>query len=114
MLDSMGQLDDLIEFLATHKRVAFAFIGPNGDSSAVSIRESEKCDFDEFGEDYSPGEMFEIGPARPSADVITTQLNFSDLYQAGNAVLRRRAELLGQAWGDPDQVISPAAHQRAG
>lgn len=98
----MEQLDDLIEFLATHKRVVFSFIGPNGVCSAVSIRESEKCDFDEYGEDYAPGEMFEIGPARAAAEMIPTQLNFPDLYQAGKTVLRRRAELLGQSWEPPD------------
>jgi hypothetical protein len=102
MVNSMEQLDDLIECLATHKCVTFPFIGPNGVSSAVSIRESEQYDFDEYGIDCVPGEMFEIGPARPSAELITTQWNFPDLYQAGNAVLRRRAALLGQPWEGPD------------
>ncbi len=96
----MDQLDHLIQHLAIQKIVAFSFLGRDDSSLAVSIRECEDYDFDEYGEEYVQGGMFEVGPARPAHKVISTQLVFANIYEAGNAVLRRRAALLGESWGD--------------
>jgi hypothetical protein len=58
----MNQLDSLAEILTQHKRVCFFFSTKEGTSLVVAIRECEPYDFDEYGEEFVPGEMFEISP----------------------------------------------------
>lgn len=96
----MNQLDSLVEVLAQHKRVCFSFSAEGGTLLAVSIRECELYDFDEYGEEYAPGEMFEVGPVGPKHEIIGTSLAYANIQDAGNAVLRRRAERLGVPWGE--------------
>lgn len=96
------QLEKLAAELMSKKRVAFSFT-PTGQSECkglVLVRECEEYDFLEYGEEFKLGEMFEIGPAKPQAEIVHTELRFSSVQEAGNAVLKRRAELLGEVWGD--------------
>ncbi len=96
----MDQLNQLVEMLARDKAVSFSFLVPGGEAQSVTIRECEDYDFEEYGEEYVPGTMFEVGPAHPSKPKVSTQLQFQDIHAAGNAVLKRRAEALGEPWQD--------------
>jgi hypothetical protein len=113
----MNQLDSVAEILTQHKRVTFSFFTEEGTALVVAVRECEPYDFDEYGEEFVPGEMFEIGPARPMYEVMPTTLVYANISEAGNAVLRHRAELLGLPWGEssePNNSFNPDALKRAG
>jgi hypothetical protein len=113
----MNQLDSLAEILTQHKRVSFSFSTEEGPLLVVAIRECEFYDFDEYGEEFVPGEKFEIGPARSMYEVRPTTLVYANISDAGNAVLRHRAELLGLPWdelNEPNNSFNPDALKRAG
>ena len=95
------QLGKLAAELVSKKSVAFSFIlvGQSECKGLVLVRECEEHDFLEYGEEFKPGEMFEIGPAKPQENITQTELNFSSVQEAGNAVLKSRAEILGEVWG---------------
>ncbi|MDR7070164.1 hypothetical protein J2X02_003015 [Pseudoxanthomonas japonensis] len=96
----MDQISQIVEILAREKVVSFSFLGPGEEVQSVTIRECEEHDFDEYGEKYAPGSMFEVGPTHPSKPRFSTQFQFPDIQVAGNAVLKRRAEALGEPWQD--------------
>lgn len=54
--------------------------------------------FVEYDEEYKEGEMFEIGPLKSFEPYLKTSLQFKDIYEAGNSVLKLRAETLGIPW----------------
>jgi len=99
-LDIMDQLNQLVEILVRDKMVCFSFLDLNREVRSVAVRECEDYDFLEYGEEFAPGTMFEVGPVHPSKSTVSTQLQFQDMQVAGNAVLKRRAESLGEPWQD--------------
>lgn len=96
--EMMGRL---VQLLIENRRVAFSFVLLDSKvACSVRIRECEEYDSAEYGEEYAPGEMFEVGPPKVESAVIETQFIFANLQEAGNAVLRERARILGVTWDD--------------
>lgn len=96
----VDQLDRIVDELTSKGRVAFSFsVDEAGKSFLIaSVRECLEHDFTEYGEEYEPGLLFEISPAKSAAGAVVTQLIFPDVSAAANAVLKRRAERLGEPW----------------
>lgn len=100
--EQTDELADLVERLIAENQVAFSFLPTEAEQPelTVSIREGDESDFDEYGEAYEPGTMFEVGPPLPATPLIETRLQFNTMHQAGDAVLTRRAAMLGVPWND--------------
>jgi hypothetical protein len=97
--DELGQL---AERLVAEKRLEFSFLPTDAGQRevAVSVRECDEADFVEYGEKYEAATMFEIGPPLSGQALTETKLRFSTMQEAGDAVLQRRAAILGVPWGD--------------
>jgi hypothetical protein len=100
--EQQDELGQLVALLATKRVVEFSFLPavPEQTECAVSVRECDEADFAEYGEEPETGAMFEVGPPLQAQPLIETKLRFSTMQQAGDAVLKRRAEILGVPWGD--------------
>jgi hypothetical protein len=90
-------IEEIVEYLKTKKRVCFYYETPDGTGS-VQIRECEDFDYIEYGTEVEDGDMFEIGPTKSSDDIIQTSLKFEDMYAAGRPILKRLAEDDGIFW----------------
>ncbi|CAN7197359.1 hypothetical protein LJR289_000510 [Pseudoduganella sp. LjRoot289] len=97
---SIGEMiDRLARLLIKNRRIDFSFrLADSDDICIVHVHECEDYEFSEYGEEYAPGEMFEIGPAKLDAAIIHTQLRFAGLQEAGSAVLKVRSQIAGAHW----------------
>ncbi|ADG69873.1 hypothetical protein Plim_4062 [Planctopirus limnophila DSM 3776] len=98
----MISIDRLAQNLIANKRVEFSFHlqSDNHELALICVKECEEYDLAEYDVEYQRGEFFQIGPAKQSEEVVPSELCFPDLQAAGDAILKRRAEILNIPWGE--------------